>query len=217
MDTKISEIRRNYRKSSLSRVELNNNPIEQFNSWFENALEAQILEPNAMVIGTNDGTRVSARTVLLKEYDDSGFVFYTNYRSRKSFEISVDSSVSLLFPWYELERQIIILGKAERVSKEESRIYFKSRPFESQIGAWVSEQSQVIQSRKALENRYQEVKKRFIGRQVPLPESWGGFRVYPFEIEFWQGREGRLHDRFRYVLSDANASMAKWTIERLSP
>jgi pyridoxamine 5'-phosphate oxidase len=208
----VAELRRNYTRDGLSRADLDPDPVAQFRRWFTQAVEAQIVEPNAMVLGTTDGKRPSARSVLLKAYDERGFVFFTNYESRKAKEIAANAHVSLLFPWYPLERQVSILGRAERISTAESLAYFVSRPHGSRLGAWVSQQSSVINSRQLLEMKLEEIKQKFADGEVPLPSSWGGFRVVPSEIEFWQGRENRLHDRFRYALSGSN-----WAVERLSP
>lgn len=208
----VAELRRNYTRDGLSRADLDQDPVAQFRRWFTQAVEAQIVEPNAMVLGTTDGKRPSARSVLLKAYDERGFVFFTNYESRKAQEIVSNDRVSLLFPWYPLERQVSILGRAERISTAESLAYFVSRPHGSRLGAWVSQQSSVINSRQLLEMKLEEMKRKFADGEVPLPSFWGGFRVVPSEIEFWQGRENRLHDRFRYTLSGT-----AWTIERLSP
>ena len=208
----VAELRRNYTRDGLSRAELAADPVAQFRRWFTQAVEAQIIEPNAMVLGTTDGKRPSARSVLLKAYDERGFVFFTNYESRKAQEIASNDRVSLLFPWYPLERQVSVLGRAERISTAESLAYFVSRPHGSRLGAWVSQQSSVINSRQLLEMKLEEMKAKFADGEVPLPSFWGGFRVVPSEIEFWQGRENRLHDRFRYTRSgDA------WTIARLAP
>ena len=208
----VAELRRNYTRDGLSRADLDPDPVAQFRRWFTQAVEAQIVEPNAMVLGTTDGKRPSARSVLLKAYDERGFVFFTNYESRKAKEIAANAHVSLLFPWYPLERQVSILGRAERISTAESLAYFVSRPHGSRLGAWVSQQSSVINSRQLLEIKLEEIKQKFADGEVPLPSFWGGFRVVPSEIEFWQGRENRLHDRFRYALSGSD-----WAIERLSP
>jgi pyridoxamine 5'-phosphate oxidase len=205
-------LRRNYTRDGLSRADLDPDPVAQFRRWFTQAVEAQIVEPNAMVLGTTDGKRPSARSVLLKAYDERGFVFFTNYESRKAKEIAANAHVSLLFPWYSLERQVSILGRAERISTAESLAYFVSRPHGSRLGAWVSQQSSVINSRQLLEMKLEEIKQKFADGEVPLPSFWGGFRVVPSEIEFWQGRENRLHDRFRYALSGSD-----WAVERLSP
>ena len=208
----VAELRRNYTRDGLRRGDLDPDPIGQFRKWFGEAVAAELVEPNAMVLATTDGKRPSARTVLLKAYDERGFVFFTNYESRKARDIEVDANVSLLFPWYPLERQVGIIGRAERISAAESLAYFTSRPHGSRLGAWVSQQSAVINSRKFLEMKWDEMKRKFAEGEVPLPSFWGGFRVVPSEVEFWQGRENRLHDRFRYTNSE-NA----WAIERLSP
>ena len=209
--------RLDYKQSSLHCSELHPEPLEQFRSWFKEAIASNLREPNAMVLGTSDGCQPSSRTVLLKGFDQGGFVFFTNYNSRKSNEISRQPNVSLLFPWYGIERQILILGTAEKTSKGESLAYFTSRPFASKIGAWVSQQSKVINSRKILELKWQEMKNRFKDGEIPLPKDWGGFRVVAKEFEFWQGRENRLHDRFRYSPKEAEGNNHSWNIERISP
>jgi pyridoxamine 5'-phosphate oxidase len=208
----VAELRRNYTRDGLRRNDLDPDPVGQFRQWFTDAVAAELVEPNAMVLSTTDGRRPSSRTVLLKAYDERGFVFFTNYESRKARDIAAQAEVSLLFPWYPLERQVGLLGKAERISAAESLAYFASRPHGSRLGAWVSQQSTVINSRKLLEMKWEEVKRKFCEGEVPLPSFWGGFRVVPVEFEFWQGRENRLHDRFRYVRSGAS-----WAIERLAP
>jgi pyridoxamine 5'-phosphate oxidase len=208
----VAALRRNYTRDGLRRGDLDLNPIGQFRKWFSEATAAELVEPNAMVLSTTDGKRPSSRTVLLKAYDERGFVFFTNYESRKAREIAVDAHVSLLFPWYPLERQVGIIGQAERISAAESLAYFASRPHGSRLGAWVSQQSSVITSRKFLEMKWDEMKRKFADGEIPLPSFWGGIRVIPTEIEFWQGRENRLHDRFRYLRAGDS-----WTIERLAP
>ena len=208
----VAALRRSYTRDGLRRADLDPDPVAQFRRWFTQAVDAGIVEPNAMVLGTVDGNRPSARSVLLKGYDDRGFVFFTNYESRKARDIAGNNSVSLLFPWYPLERQVGILGSAERISAAESLDYFVSRPHGSRLGAWVSRQSEVIGSRRHLETKLGEIEKKFSNSEVPLPPFWGGFRVVPAEIEFWQGRENRLHDRFRYTRSGD-----VWLIDRLSP
>jgi pyridoxamine 5'-phosphate oxidase len=208
----VAELRRNYTRDGLRRGDLDADPIGQFRKWFGEAVAAELVEPNAMVLSTTDGMRPSSRTVLLKAYDERGFVFFTNYESRKAKDIAADAHVSLLFPWYPLERQVGILGRAERISAAESLAYFASRPHGSRLGAWVSQQSAVINSRKLLEMKWDEMKRKFADGEIPLPSFWGGIRVIPTEIEFWQGRENRLHDRFRYTRSDDG-----WSIERLAP
>jgi len=208
----VPELRRNYTRDGLRRADLDPDPIGQFRTWFGEAVAAELVEPNAMVLATTDGKCPSTRTVLLKAYDERGFVFFTNYGSRKARDIAIDANVSLLFPWYPLERQVGILGQAERISAAESLAYFTSRPHGSRLGAWVSQQSAVINSRKLLEMKWDEMKRKFADGEVPLPSFWGGFRVVPSEVEFWQGRENRLHDRFRY-----SRSGDVWTVERLAP
>lgn len=212
----LSQLRREYRQAGLRRRDLQADPVEQFRSWFVQAQDAGLLEPNAMVLGTTDGTRPSSRTVLLKAFDARGFVFFSNYGSRKATEIAAQPQVSLLFPWYGLARQVAILGPAARISTAESLAYFASRPFGSQLGAWVSQQSQVISSRSLLEQTWQELKERFHEGGVPLPTGWGGYRVEPLEFEFWQGSENRLHDRFRYRRA-AQEEGGGWLIARLAP
>ena len=209
----LSQLRQEYRQAGLRRRDLHSDPVEQFRHWFQQAQAAELLEPNAMVLGTTDGQRPSSRTVLLKAFDGRGFVFFTNYRSRKAIEIAACPQVSLLFPWYGLARQVAILGPATRISTAESLAYFASRPLGSQLGAWVSQQSQVISSRSLLEQKWQELQQRFREGGVPLPTGWGGYRVDPVEFEFWQGSENRLHDRFRYRPGDDGG----WLIERLAP
>jgi len=216
-DHDIAALRQNYQSSGLRRSSLEADPVEQFRRWLQQAITADLLEPNALVLGTLNGNRPSSRTVLLKAFDQRGFVFFTNYRSRKAQEITNQPNVSMLFPWYGLERQVAILGPAERISTAESLAYFSSRPFGSRIGAWVSQQSEVIKSRQILEIKWQELKHRFANGEVPLPEAWGGFRVTPLEFEFWQGRENRLHDRFRYQRQDDGNNGQNWSIERLAP
>ena len=208
----VAELRRNYTRDGLRRNDLDPDPVGQFRRWFTDAVAAELVEPNAMVLSTTDWRRPSSRTVLLKAYDERGFVFFTNYESRKARDIAAQAEVSLLFPWYPLERQVGLLGKAERISAAESLAYFASRPHGSRLGAWVSQQSTVINSRKLLEMKWEEVKRKFSEGEVPLPSFWGGFRVVPVEFEFWQGRENRLHDRFRYARSRDG-----WAIERLAP
>jgi len=208
----VAALRRNYTRDGLRRGDLDPDPVGQFRKWFGEAVAAELVEPNAMVLATTDGKRPSTRTVLLKAYDERGFVFFTNYESRKATDMAMNAHVSLLFPWYPLERQVGIIGRAERISAAESLAYFASRPHGSRLGAWVSQQSAVINSRKFLEMKWDEVKRKFADGEIPLPSFWGGFRVVPSEVEFWQGRENRLHDRFRYTRSGDS-----WGIERLAP
>jgi len=210
----ISALRREYIQDVLEPELLAKDPINQFEQWFEEARATQMPDPNGMSLATvAENGQPSLRTVLLKYFDENGFVFFTNYESRKSVEMDQNSQVSLMFPWIILERQVIIYGKAERISKKESFKYFTSRPKGSQIGAWVSEQSSVITSRSLLMSKFDEMKKKFSKGEVPLPSFWGGYRVIPHAIEFWQGRENRLHDRFMYTKQEDGL----WTIERLAP
>ncbi|MFJ8075490.1 pyridoxamine 5'-phosphate oxidase [Streptomyces sp. NPDC096176] len=208
-------MREQYRSTPLDETRLASTPMEQFARWFAEAAAAALLEPNAMIVSTAtpDG-RPSSRTVLLKQYDEGGFVFFTNYDSRKAREIDANPYVSLLFPWHPLERQVIVTGRASRVGRDETVAYFRTRPHGSQLGAWASDQSAVIDSRADLLRRYEELTARYPdGEQVPAPAHWGGIRVVPDAIEFWQGHENRLHDRLRYVRTDGDG----WTIERLAP
>ena len=198
----------------LSRDALDPDPIRQFQRWFEEAIAQDIPEPNAMSLATVDASgQPYIRTVLLKLYDTSGFVFFTNYESRKARQIGENPRVSLLFPWVALARQLQIVGTARRIPTAESLKYFATRPRGSQIGAWASPQSRVITTRSLLEEKVAEIKRHFAQGQIPLPDFWGGYRVEPEMIELWQGRESRLHDRFQYVRDqDRN-----WLIERLAP
>lgn len=209
----IGDMRRDFESEGLDLEHLDNNPVRQFEHWFQDARDAQILEPNAMSLATTgeDG-QPDLRTVLLKYFDDRGFVFYTNYGSRKARELAENPKAALLFPWIGLNRQAIIQGTVEKVSSAESLKYFASRPRGSQLGAWVSEQSKVITSRGLLEQKVAEIKRKFGDGEVPLPSFWGGFRVVPHRFEFWQGRPSRLHDRFEYLRSNDG-----WHIQRLQP
>jgi len=209
----ISNLRKNYCQSGLNREDLNDSPFMQFDLWFKQAQAVQLEEPNAMSISTvSTGGQPSSRTVLLKIYDDKGFVFFTNYRSQKAIDIEQNPQVALLFPWLALERQIRISGRAEKISKKESFAYFSSRPKGSQIGAWISPQSRIIESRDFLKSKLAEMKAKFLTGHIPLPNAWGGYRIVPDKFEFWQGRSNRLHDRFIYELTQD-----KWTINRLAP
>lgn len=209
-----SQIRREYRASGLKREDLNPDPVLQFSTWFEQARKTTIADPTAMVLATvNRDGQPSQRTVLLKYFDAHGFVFFTNYGSRKAEEISMNNKVSLLFVWLELDRQVIINGTAEKISAADSARYFMSRPRDSQVAAWVSSQSHNLSSRQALLQKFAEMKQKFSDGKIPLPSFWGGYRVAPVEIEFWQGRENRLHDRFMYRLENPNG----WSINRLAP
>jgi len=209
----LAALRKDYALSSLSEADVDPDPIRQFDRWFVDALTAQVLEPNAMTLATatRDGVP-SARIVLLKGVDARGFVFFTDYRSRKGAELSENPLAALTFLWKEIERQVRIAGAVSRVSSAESESYYRSRPLGSRLGAWASHQSAVIPSRADLEQRLHEVTERFAAGDVPLPAHWGGFRVVPDEIEFWQGRTNRLHDRLRYRRDESG-----WALERLSP
>ena len=213
----ISNLRQDYKKSSMRRSEINDDPFIQFSAWINEAIDSDIVEPNAMVLGTSYKDKPSCRSVLLKSFDERGFVFFTNYLSNKAKEINLQSKVSILFPWYKIERQVIILGYADKISKEESNNYFKSRPRKSQLGAWVSQQSSTISSRTVLEEQMKKVNDQFKDIEIPIPDFWGGYRVKPNEFEFWQGRENRLHDRFHYKRKSINNEDKNWRIKRLSP
>lgn len=210
----LQELRRQYAARSLDRDDLDSDPFVQFDRWMREALEAQLLEPNAMSLATADASgRPALRTVLLKGFDHRGFVFYTNYESAKARDLEANDRVALLFPWLPLERQVVVTGRAARITAAESLRYFLSRPRDSQIGAWASRQSEVIATRSLLEQAFAEMKNRFAAGEVPLPGHWGGFRVAPASFEFWQGRPNRLHDRFRYLLGADGA----WRVDRLMP
>ncbi len=209
----ISHFRREYLRGGLQRENLDADPVQQFTDWFEQARKIDIADPTAMILATVDKNgRPSQRTVLLKYYDKTGYVFFTNYDSRKAREIKENSKVSLLFVWLELERQIMISGQAKKISAADSAKYFMSRPKESQVAAWVSSQSHMLSSRQMLLQKFSEMKKKFGEGKIPLPSFWGGYMVVPDEFEFWQGRKNRLHDRFHYTPSNDG-----WQIERLAP
>jgi len=209
----LATLRRDYRTRPFNRSDLATDPVVQFQQWFTEALDASVLDPNAMSIATVDAAgQPSSRTVLLKYFDANGFVFYTNLDSRKAQEIGANPKVALLFYWAEVSRQVRITGQATRTSAAENLRYFLTRPRDSQIGAWVSEQSRVIEGRKILEARFAELRAKFTAGEVPLPAFWGGYRVVPEAIEFWQARDNRLHDRFLYSRSGSG-----WTIARLAP
>ncbi|MCF8057115.1 MAG: pyridoxamine 5'-phosphate oxidase [Desulfocapsa sp.] len=209
----IGHFRREYLKDGLERSDLADNPVQQFSSWFNQARDTDIPDPNAMILATVSGDgQPSQRTVLLKYYDEDGFVFFTNKASRKAREIAGNAKVNLHFVWLDLERQISIAGTATPISSAESTRYFMTRPRDSQIAAWVSNQSSAISSRKLLLQKFQEMKQKFVAGEVPLPSFWGGYRVSPSSVEFWQGRENRLHDRFLYTQVETG-----WQVERLAP
>ena len=209
-----ADLRREYQLSGLNEAGLDPDPLKQFEKWFSEAIAANVLEPNAMTLATSsaDGSP-SARTVLLKGYDARGFVFYTNYESRKGRHLAANTRAALLFAWLALERQVEISGRAEKVSREETETYFHTRPIESQLSAWASQQSAPLSSRTELERRVAELAAKYRGQTIPAPPNWGGYRVAPEMIEFWQGRANRLHDRLRY----SRTTDGTWKIERLSP
>ena len=214
MDRKVAGLRENYTRAGLAEADVVPDPVAQFRAWFEKALAANLHEPNAMTLATAtpDG-RPSARVVLLKGFDERGFVFYTNYEGRKARELEANPYAALGFYWGELERQVRIEGRVNRFSEEESDAYYASRPRGSRLGAWASEQSRPVESREVLEARLRALEKEYEGRDIPRPPFWGGYRVEPEAVEFWQGRENRLHDRLVYRrLGDGG-----WEIERLQP
>ena len=210
----LQKLREEYTRVGLHESDVNPDPIEQFRTWFDEALSANLYEPNAMTLATTtpDGCP-SARIVLLKGYDERGFVFYTNHEGRKARELEENPRCALVFYWGEFERQVRVEGQASRVSEEESDAYYASRLRGSRLGAWASEQSRPIERRDLLEERLRELEAEYEGREIPRPPFWGGYRVEPEAIEFWQGRENRLHDRLHYRHSDGGG----WRIERLQP
>ncbi len=209
----IADIRKEYSSKSLARTDVDINPVEQFNKWFNEAIRVEIEEVNAMTLSTvsNQG-RPGARIVLLKGVENNGFVFFTNYNSKKGQELADNPYASLTFFWKELERQVRIDGKVEKISEADSITYFKSRPYKSRVGAWVSDQSKPLSSRVELMKKFTLQAAKFIGQDVPKPDFWGGYILIPDRIEFWQGRPSRLHDRINYKLENGI-----WIIERLSP
>ena len=210
----LTALRAKYTTRGLDIKDLNPNPFLQFELWFKQAMEADLLEPNAFSLATvGNDMMPSIRTVLLKIFDEKGFVFFTNYKSHKAKQIEENPKAAALFAWLELERQVKIEGNIEKISTTESLKYFLSRPKGSQIGAWVSHQSQIISSRSLLEQKFDEIRRKFVKGEVPFPDFWGGYIIKPVKIEFWQGGQDRLHDRFVYELQNDNA----WTISRLAP
>ena len=212
---KLHDFRKDYSRGGLDINDSSSDPFDQFNLWLEQAVTAGLNEPNAMILSTAtpDG-KVSARTVLLKEFDERGFVFYSNYNSQKAADLKANPSASLLFLWLELERQVRIEGKVEMISEAESDKYFSSRPRKSQLGAWASEQSKEIPSREVLIENYARLEKQYEGKSIPRPPFWGGYRLMPEKVEFWQGRTSRLHDR---ILFQRNNTNDNWEKVRLSP
>ncbi len=209
----IDDLRREYLLTKLQRSELADNPIDQFQLWLQQAIDFDLNDPTAMVLGTVDENHSpSQRIVLLKDLSDKGFVFYTNSQSQKAQQIAQNPNVSLHFPWHKMERQVSIKGVAEKLGIKETLAYFAKRPRESQIAAWASQQSRPIKSRELLLQQFEKMKARFAKGEVPLPDFWSGYRVKPLSIEFWQGGAHRLHDRFLYTATDNG-----WNIERLMP
>ncbi len=210
----LAALRRDYSQRGLRRAELSADPIEQFQCWLHEACEAEVLEPNGMILATVDMTgQPWTRTVLLKVCDSRGFSFFTNYLGSKGEHLQNEPRAALTFWWGALERQVNVTGTVEKTSREESEAYFASRPIASRLGAWASQQSAVLPNREELERSFAETRERFPGENIPCPEYWGGFRVVPSTVEFWQGRQSRLHDRFRYTREKNDA----WKIERLAP
>lgn len=209
----LSALRQSYSKGSFSAEDLLDSPFDQFEKWFQQAMDAQLEEPNAMCLATvsADG-QPSTRIVLLKDFSAKGLTFYTNYNSRKASELEATGKAAANFLWLPLQRQVNVIGRVERVSRADSLKYFLSRPIGSQLGAWSSPQSKVITSRSILETKLDQMKRKFAEGKVPLPDHWGGYRIVPESFEFWQGRTNRLHDRFMYRLSDG-----QWIAERLAP
>lgn len=213
MDHNIAKLRQDYNLKGLDEQDLDPNPFTQFKLWFDEALSAGVVEPNAMVLSTISDGRPSARVVLLKDLDQAGFTFFTNYESKKAKQMESDPFVAVTFFWKELERQVRIEGKVEKTTNQESAEYFAVRPRGSQIGAWASTQSEHLASRAELEERTLLLEQKFEGAEVPRPPHWGGYRVIPHYFEFWQGRSSRLHDRLVYKKTDEGS----WEIERLYP
>ncbi|MEA2028827.1 MAG: pyridoxamine 5'-phosphate oxidase [Campylobacterota bacterium] len=210
---KLFAMRKEYMTHGLHRKDLDDSPIKQFELWFNQAIEAKLIEPNAMSLASvGEDKMPSIRTVLLKSYDEEGFVFFSNYKSKKAVHIAQNPNVALHFAWLGLERQVKIEGIAIKISKATSLKYFLSRPKGSQIGAWVSHQSEVISSRSLLEAKFDEIKNKFVEGKIPFPDFWGGYLIEPKVIEFWQGGKDRLHDRFEYRLEESG-----WEIKRLAP
>jgi len=210
----LADLRKEYSLAGLSEKDVAKDPYRQFEKWFQEAEAAKVHEPNAAVLATaaRDG-RPSARMVLLKAVDGRGFVFYTNYHSRKGRELESNPRAAYLFPWVALERQVVVEGAVARVAKEESEAYFHSRPRASQLAAWASPQSTIISGRDVLEEAMRAVERKYSGVDAPRPPNWGGFRIIPDSVEFWQGRRNRLHDRLRYRRDESDA----WIVERLAP
>jgi len=220
--TDYRKLRVDYRGQTLNETNLASNPLEQFQQWMSEVVEAELPEPNAMTVATADQDgQPSARHVLLKEVSKEGFIFYSNYASRKGQELAVNPKASLVFPWFAIFRQVIVIGSVTKVSREDSQAYFHSRPHESQLAAFASDQSATLKTRDDLENRFAELKSQYPdGSVVPLPENWGGYLVIPKSIEFWSGRSSRMHDRLIYSANKVNPDLSistDWQLSRLSP
>lgn len=210
----LKHYRREYKLEVLTEESVDKNPFLQFTAWFDQARKYDLLEPNAMSLSTVDAEgQPSSRTVLLKYFDETGFVFFTNHGSKKADDIKINPKVAVLFPWLALQRQVRISGVAEKVNFLEASKYFASRPRGSQLGAWVSDQSQVVNNRQLLQEKFTQLKDRFLGKDVPMPKMWGGYRIVPHQFEFWQGGENRIHDRLQYNLKEDK----EWNIVRLMP
>lgn len=210
---KLQKLREDYSKHSLDESDVAKDPVKQFEKWMEEAINSEVPEPNAMTLATVDHkNKPHARVVLLKGIEDGNFIFYTNYDSAKGEELKQNPNAALCFSWLELERQVRIEGRVEKISEEESEAYFKKRPYKSQLGALASNQSVEVPNRAFLEDRFSELEKKHKEGEVPKPIRWGGYRVIPEALEFWQGRRSRLHDRIKYVFENEN-----WIIKRLSP
>jgi len=209
----LADLRENYKFKSLGIDDVELNPFKQFEKWFNEVMKVGLIEPNAMILATSDDkAKPSVRVVLLKEFSSNGFTFFTNYTSKKGINLTENSSAALLFFWAELERQIRVEGIIKKISRAESKKYFDTRPIDSRLAAWTSEQSKMIPGRDYLDTKFQIFKRQFKGKQIPLPPDWGGFILVPEYFEFWQGRESRLHDRICY-----KKLKSKWKIFRLSP
>lgn len=219
---RLGTLRKKYIEKGLDEKDVSKNPVEQFSKWYKEALKLNLADANAMTFATaTKSGKPSARIVLLKSFNDAGFIFYTNYKSRKCEELKENPQAALLFFWAELRRQVRIEGRVEKISKKQSEVYFHTRPRDTQIGAWASLQSNIIESRNALMKEFYELRKKFGDKEIPLPNFWGGFILIPHSIEFWQGRENRLHDRIVYTRTKKSPFEGGkgdvWKIERLAP